>query len=344
MSYLLIKPNDTLFFRNGVPFSKGEETVAETNIIPYPSTVWGAMFSVLLIQNLVSDISKKSRDMLKIKAIYLYDDENKNVFVPAPLDIFNDDKKVAYSQEYIEASSFCHSLGETYSTLVMPLTNNKVENANGFFVQVTDLVRHYPYKNNYPYITLYDASDLLTVYDKIGIARSNDTRTAEEGSLYRVEMLVYKDNLGIVVEYESDVDFPTNGILKLGGEAKTAAFKKIDIPIDLQNVKEHYSGTKMTDCCKVYFQTPTFIPNDFSDKLNVEAAFIGKTLSIGGFDVDKKEPKPMQKAIPAGSYYIVSSEEEQTIDIWKSTIQNILEPLNEKGFGSFQIIPIEEFN
>lgn len=343
MPYLLIKPNDTLFFRNGLPFGKGEETVAETNILPYPSTIWGAMFSTLLIQQKVENANTENQEKLKLKTLYLYDYKNQKILVPAPLDIFNDTNKRLHTQKFVESSDFCHSLGNKFSNLIMPFTEEKVESAKGFFIQITDLLRHYPFENNYPYITLYDTSDFLNVYDKIGIARSNETHTAEEGNLYRVEMLEYGDDWGFIVEFECEVDFPQNGILKLGGEAKTAAFEQVKKPYDLE-IFEKEETINQTDLCKVYFKTPTFIPNDFLQKVTCEAAFIGNAISIGGFDVKEKRPKPMLKAIPAGSYFVLSSTFEKSIESWKKDIHEILNPLNKNGFGSFQIIPIHEFN
>ena len=40
-----IDPLDTLFFRNGKPFTMGEETWADAVFPPYPSVVYGALRS-----------------------------------------------------------------------------------------------------------------------------------------------------------------------------------------------------------------------------------------------------------------------------------------------------------
>lgn len=342
-NYLLIKPNDTLFFRNGMPFGKGEETVAETILIPYPSTVWGAMFSTLLIQKKIQGTNIADQKKLKLKNIYLYDIKYKNILVPAPLDIFNDTLGKAYAQKFIESTVYSNNTNSTYSHLIMPSTSENVESANGFYLQITDLVRHYPFENHYSYITLYDASSFLGVYSKIGIARSNETFTAEEGSLYNVQMLEYKDNWGFIVEFECEIDFPNSGILKLGGEGKTAAYELIEKPYDLHSFEKEQENC-VTDLCKIYFQTPTFIPPDFLNKVNAEAAFIGKSLSIGGFDVKKGQPKVMLKAVPPGSFFVLSSDNPISIENWRESVETVLRPSNDKGFGAFQIIPVHEIN
>jgi CRISPR type III-B/RAMP module-associated protein Cmr3 len=45
-----IIPNDTLFFRDGRPFSMGTETWATSIFPPYPSTVYGAIRSWLIFE------------------------------------------------------------------------------------------------------------------------------------------------------------------------------------------------------------------------------------------------------------------------------------------------------
>ncbi|NJO01062.1 MAG: hypothetical protein HC880_04620 [Bacteroidia bacterium] len=46
--------------------------------------------------------------------------------------------------------------------------------------------------------------------------------------------------------------------------------------------------------------------------VDVETAFVGKPIPVGGFDMENQKPKAMQKAIPAGSIYVLSSDNEKT--------------------------------
>lgn len=47
-----MKPLDTLFFRDSKPFSRGEDTWADTIFPPYPSTVYGALRTAWFKQNI----------------------------------------------------------------------------------------------------------------------------------------------------------------------------------------------------------------------------------------------------------------------------------------------------
>ncbi|NJO01060.1 MAG: hypothetical protein HC880_04610 [Bacteroidia bacterium] len=48
-----------MFFRNGKPFTRGEEVVGRSDVLPHPSVVWGAMYTTLLVHKLVE--KEKSR-------------------------------------------------------------------------------------------------------------------------------------------------------------------------------------------------------------------------------------------------------------------------------------------
>ena len=69
-------------------------------------------------------------------------------------------------------------------------------------------------------------------------------------------------------------------------------------------------------------------------KLKLLAAAIGKPLSIGGFDMKKRMPKPMYKAIPAGSVYYFELLEGKMDNVQNIFHQrSISEIYPEQGFG-----------
>jgi len=78
-------------------------------------------------------------------------------------------------------------------------------------------------------------------------------------------------------------------------------------------------------------------------KLRLLTASIGKPLNIGGFDMKERKPKPMYKAVPAGSVYY--------FEITEGDIQKVFEIFNQKaisdlypeqGFGMAYVGKISE--
>ena len=79
---------DTLFFRDGKPFSMGEDTWATGMFPPSPSVIYGMLRTAYAAQNNINikDIIKETED-LKIKSILLKYD--KHYIFPYPTDLFS---------------------------------------------------------------------------------------------------------------------------------------------------------------------------------------------------------------------------------------------------------------
>jgi CRISPR-associated protein Cmr3 len=155
-----------------------------------------------------------------------------------------------------------------------------------------------------------------------------------------------------VIEYEfsGDKSFEPNGILKLGGEAKTASYTMIEPTRVLKSMPDHKQKAlekiQREGYFKLYFKTPAFLrsdwkPNDIQG-LKLLSANVGKHLSIGGWDMETKNHKPMNRLIPAGSVYVYKIED-ANLDIDK-VLQGELEKFEEsyKGFGCFEILSVKE--
>lgn len=342
MKYLHVQPHDPLFFRDGMPFGMGEDLWIHSSVIPAPSVFWGAMFTTLYA---TGKVSLNDKDKLSIKAVYLYNHNTKQVYIPAPLDIFVDDKKKTYSQSFIQADSFIHN--SSLPNFIAPIHDHEVEQAEGYFMPLTDLLRHYPFKDKYPYITLLDTSSFSKSYKKLGIKRNKQTLTTDDEAIYRIEMIEYGEDWGFVVAYESEEDLPQKGFLKLGGEGKVAQYQEIAEPYYIHVFNEEQKAiVDEFDICKIYIQSAVVLPNSFYEDLGIEAAVIGKPINIGGFDAKLREPKTMERAIPAGSILVATNDKNLAIETWTQLIQKKLthSSFNQNGFGCFQVLPIYEFN
>jgi len=341
---MLIKVDalDTLFFRDGKPFTMGQETWADGVFPPYPSVVYGALRSAYFAEH-IEELGKANQTDdptagLVIKGLFL-EIEN-DLCLPLPLDCVEEKNKKKDDEEAfqltLKKNTMVSSTPTTY--ILQEDRNTEVENVNeGYF----DYRAFRSYLNaamkEFYYIKL---SDYVAAEEKVGIARDGSTNTAEEGKLYRVA-LRRLNNVSITIDFEG-LDLPETGFLKLGGEGKAATYKSTvplpDFPLDIKS-----------DRFKLYLSTPAifkkgWLPGWIDSEtlegtyqglhLRLLSAAVGKHISIGGFDIKKGRPKPMRRAVPAGSVYyfeLLDGEPTRVKDLMHN--KSISEYNAEQGFG-----------
>jgi CRISPR-associated protein Cmr3 len=329
MAYMKIKPTDSLFFGSGKPFNAGADSWTDSSFLPNPSVIWGALFSVLYREGKVKTTEKEK---LKIKNIYLYNEEQTTILVPAPLDIFVDSEGKRYAPTYKDIDFISN-----YPLNIINIVEDKeVKSIENSFIEINSLYQHYV-KKSFKSLILYDFSDVFVADYKIGIKIDKNTKTAKENYLYRVDLTQFKKEWSFLVEYESDIKFNQKGILKLGGESKTAYYEKIKKPIALKSACKYkvkvLRELKEKKYFKVLFKTPVYFEDGWKPKHNgLVCANIGKPISIGGFDMETKSIKEMKKYVPAGSIFVFKKNGK--IDIESEDSESY------KGFGSFELLTI----
>jgi CRISPR-associated protein Cmr3 len=348
MAYMKIKPTDTLFFRGGKPFNAGADSWSDSSFLPNPSVVWGAMFSVLFREG---KVEAKDKKLLTIKNIYLCFEKNKvlNFLVPTPLDVHKDkfnNKYISTIKKAPLSSSYCSSL----SHISQLDTDNDVESCEGTFIRIDDIFKMY--QHHYQ-PSLLEPKLLFAQDYKMGIQIDKKTKTAQESKLYRIDLTQFEKETSFVIEYELEdekITFQPNGILKLGGEGKTATYTIIEPTRVLNSMSDHRQKTlekiQKEGYFKLYFKTPAFLRSDWRPNeingLKLISATVGKHLSIGGWDMETGKPKAMNRFIPAGSVYVYKIEDVD-MEIQKR-LHEELEKFEEsyKGFGCFEILSLKE--
>jgi len=349
-----IEALDTLFFKDGKPFSMGEETWADGLFPPSPSVIYGALRTTYFAENINNfEFANTQNDPtieLKIKNIYFKQAEN-NYWFPIPLDLVKDkdiDEKVCFSNSE-NILNDQQKIISNYPLKNLSLFTKNVENINGFInnYELNEYIKNT--KNDFPFEEL---EYFITTEPKIGIKRNNKTLITEEGNLYRIGQLRLQKTIAdiplkIMVEFTFGKNKITSKNIKLGGETKTATIKnETQLKFALPNkIDKHF---------KLLFLTPAifkngWLPNQFNENFEIELngiklkllkAFVGKPINIGGFDMKSNKgksgyPKPMYKAIPAGSVYyfeiLDNSSHEKIIE--KFHTQNISDVYAEQGFG-----------
>jgi len=358
MAFMKIKPTDSLFFRGGKPFNAGADSWSDSSFLPHPSVIWGAMFSVLYKEDKIvktkdkngkTIVSNEERKKLQIKNIYLYQKENKvmNVLVQTPLDVFIDEYGKNYTSRVIK-KDFLSNYELDYITVI---DKDNVEVADKSFIDIDSLFEDY---QKYFELSLYPFDKIFRQDYKIGIKIDKKSKTAEDTKLYRIDLTQFEEKTesGFLIEYELDggENFEPKGILKLGGEGKTAKFEKFEdnnLVKDLEGYRNKaLQNIKKIGYFKLYFKTPALLkcawqPNKIKG-LKLLSANVGKYISIGGFDMETNKPKKMQRFIPAGSVYVYNIEDKSIIDFRKVIEAEIKFEESYKGFGCFEILSVKE--
>jgi CRISPR-associated protein Cmr3 len=348
---LRFNPFDPLFFRNGRPFTAGEETWADSIFPPNPSVLYGALRTALATvkgkEIRFDQINERlSTEEVKVLRLYYFIAGKSCYSLPfdylenaeKPEELVKAEKK---QKEYtlrlaqpIRRQSVITSSKSDHLEFVFKSFDLAAPHEDGIFSE--DLLFEY-LQNERSEIVSQRLRDFIFEEPKVGIGRSDYTRTADEGLLYRVGMQRLKDILlGMTVRpvtgySASDLN---NTIVRLGGESKVASIASVgetDFQNKLINIK------LKPGYFKLYFATPAIINNSSGmPSLGIDAklvaAIVGKPIFIGGYDMVKNKPKMMYKAIPAGSvFYYQTSESPDAVTALQG--QSFSDERKAEGFG-----------
>ena len=303
---LQIDPLDTVFFRDAKPFYKGAENYASGVFPPAPSVIYGAMRTAFFARYIPKGPGKGDPTAdFRLRGLYLQC--NGEPFFPLPRDcvqIKGEGGRRAIPLDLRENDLISNS---SLPYVLVPPQELEVTNTAGALFSGLFLHDYLHLLSDEFHFALLE--DYVMAEPKIGIGRSRVTKTAEDSMLYQIEMKRLK-NLNFLVDY-SGLDLAREGLLKLGGEGKPAAFKKVEkIRIQAPQLQGNYF--------KLYFATPAvfaqgWLPGWIDEttlvgtygglKLRLLTACLGRYEPIGGFDMGKKRPKPLRRGVPAGSVY-----------------------------------------
>jgi len=348
---------DTLFFRDGKPFTMGDETWADATFPPYPSVIYGALRSAYFADhidifhklNQEGKLDSEDDPTKKLKIRNLLIKINDGCYFPAPFDCVKDKdtNENRLSILHLQSSKgIVSSYPALDKLLVYPDVDKKIENVTGAVLNDV-YFRDYlcSTSEELPYLKI---NDYIIDEPKIGIGISNVTHTSETGKLYRINMKRLKSRNGaktsIVVDFDG-LNIDNNSFVKLGGEGKATYLRRYDTNIDIVPPKFEQNEKQF----KMILTTPAIFTNgwlpEWIDKKTLEgdynglqlkllAAAIGKPVNIGGFDMKAKRPKAMYRAVPAGSVYyfeIAEGDINEVVAIFHQ--RSISDVYPEKGFG-----------
>lgn len=357
-----IKALDTLFFRDGKPFERGDESWADGIFPPPPSVFYGALRSLYFSLNLNDfHLANKENDPTKKLVITNIDiTRQSESYFPCPADFVQDKAKDRDEDDAFfllnlnNLKTISSNKFENYS-LSVPKEDIEVESLQGSSF-LSNINFNKFINGNQPKKAI-NINDFIFNEPKVGIGRNNLTFSVEESMLYRVGMmrLSSEENEKLCFEIEFNMqnfELPIGytGTLKLGGEGKIAEFEII-------KGKEENKLPQLSDkIFKIYIKTPSIFINknlekdvvhgwlpSFLDKnlegkwngVNVKliACSIGKSKQFGGFNMVERRPKPMYKAIPEGSVYFFEILDEKVSFQNENQAFCFSDERKEEGFG-----------
>lgn len=350
-----ITPLDTLFFRTGRPFMMGEDTWADSLFPPYPSTLYGAIRSFLIFQRkgLETFINGEYQDdigtpdkkgSLKIRGPLLTKDDE--LFFPAPLDLLTSERGKLTPLDLVEKPPGITS-DYPLSYTLLHKSKEKADEPEGWLSSIE--LKEYLKNGKTEYCAIKD-NNLFLSESKIGVAREKSTLTTKEGHLYRIPMIQLKEKVSLAAEIEGVRGIPSSGIIQLGGENKGAIFETIENSVERFRNADLNVENKFF---KTYLATPAIFkkgwipdwinqenfegqyPGSNGIKLKLICCATGKPIHIGGWDIARKKPKPLYKAIPAGSvYYFKILDKPDELKVKDAFhLKNVSDINPEEGFG-----------
>jgi len=301
----------------------GEEVWANSMFPPPPSVIYGALRSHYFGLH-PAEISKANTE----------DDPTKNLVInffgiavndeamfPTPLDLLFRKDALPGENNLLktELVGFNGVSNYAYKYHLRSGQNEKVDPVLGSYINNQSL-KDYLSKKEGP-LNALPLAQFISDEPKTGIGRSNSTRSAEDGKLFRAGMKrpsvvngSVESKVSFLVDF-SGLDLPPDGIMKLGGEGKAATYETFDgyelseLPPSISTHGVAEAEVKLYFVSHAIFETGSKLPDELlaslGDKVEVEASATGRAVNIGGFDLKNNKPKEMKKAIPAGSVYFL---------------------------------------
>ena len=333
---LFLQPNDTFFFRDGRPFTKGDQSEGYTIFPPLPSTILGALRTAYITEQgdlpsfyagqMVDTIGTPcSLGSMQLKGVFLAD-KKFGIYFPIPLDLII--KKVVIKDEanklytlasWAEPPNFRSNALLTRhlrwggSEDVEPETSGKLRH---IYLKQYLLGRRKAFRCR-PH------EDFVCDEPKVGIERNRTTLTSEESMLYRINMSRFQSRflntseLGFFVDYCCDEQLPEKGLLKLGGEGKSflyelSAHNPNPLPAK-EDEEELKAAIHKSGSFKLYFATPAIFEHGWLPK------WIDKKTQCGQYPVSgtgsmsiKLVTAAVGKSIPVGGWDMKKGESKPT--------------------------------
>jgi CRISPR-associated protein Cmr3 len=323
--FLTVTPLDSLMFRDGKPFSIKMHS-AKSIFPPFSYT-----FAGLLRTHFAKQYNFDFQKMLEaglgdnttfgdfsLTGSYLKKDNEVFFHVPSDLlhkkqdfKVFDVLKPRGADNKSDVVSGFPSGLAPLYSVK----ESDEKESFSSGFISSADMANYL--QGNIGNIKVLSKDDFVLEEPRTSVKISPKTASGEKGMLFTAQLLRFKENVEFIVSFKGPSFGANAEVASFGGEkrmVKLSKSEKITLP----------SANINSNRIKIVLTSPAFFENMQTPNLNIEGLKLISAVSngyenIGGWDIVKCYPKPMRKAVKAGSVYYYEIQDQNVI----SKLQNI---------------------
>lgn len=337
---VVISPNDPVFFRDGKPFTMGEEVHTTGIFPPYPSVLQGALRSAYFARNPSEIPSRNQPDKTDKTAqaefshtlLLYHDDTRTDLLFPFPADVLMNGEKVNPLQ-LIERSDnlFLSSQGHVHSCFLQSSSPEKAKSTEHIYLTHSGMV-HYlagkPITEDH-WIDLKEGIlingqrvPLLHEESRIGIGRDAYGVT-QEGRLYRMTRRRMNPNLHFFLICKN-LKMPSQGKLALGSEGVSGQYdtsiKTPPLPACGLNYRDKDTIYKLyvQSPAIVQFEPPYLPPCLRVEDIDLLTYAMSRPAAVGGWDMKLNAPRALRYAIPAGAVYYFRAKSKAAFDAIKA--------------------------
>lgn len=328
MMQIFIEPSDVLLFRDGRPFAAGQDHRAVSVFPPSPLTLQGAIRSRALADAFPDEHSffptssaeigySSDYGKLRLRGPFLAREHGGALtrYFPVPADVVTAGCGHPVALQPLPASEeFPFLSGSPAPHLLWARTSERVEAAAGWLSE-TELQRYLDGRSFE--LTREDGLFQRETRSHTGIDSSVKRPRQDDmgGHLFQIEFVRLHAGTGLWAEV-AGLPIKPHGLLRIGGEGRAATYREVAGAV-------LSSERRVRGRFKLYFATAAFFsggwqPTDWSRFLQgggvrLVAAAVSRFEPLAGFDLAKKQHKPMSGMVPPGSVYFFESEAEVTV-------------------------------
>lgn len=330
MTTLFIEPLDVLFMRGnklfGDPGSYGESLIP-----PWPSVAAGALRSRILTDDKV-DLVKFARGEIEhpqlgtpstpgsftVTAFHLArrcSDGRVEALIALPADlVVSESDNGVSSVRTLTPTPLPLASSAPLPLLPVLAETTRGKPASGYWLTEAGWKSYLA--GNTPQTTdLIATRELWQIDPRVGVGLNAATGSVEEGRLFSVQAVAMQPGIGFLVAITGATP-PDKGSVRLGGDGRAAAMfaTKTTLP------KADYTAIVADRRCRLILSTPGiftqgWLPNGATQgndgihfnlagvKARIVCAALPRAETVSGWDLAKWQPKPAQRAAPAGCVY-----------------------------------------
>lgn len=345
-TFLFLKPLDVLYFRGNEAFGDTGQH-GEALMPPWPSVFSGALRSAILASDPeihLGFFTEKTREddvpsptMRQIigtprkpgsfRVNFVALGTERDVFVPAPADLLVWEEEGSAGKKVVKTVRRLvpvarseltlgreHSEGLPFSfpqelshVFIGRLPRGKP--GSGWWLKQKALETYLRGETPEPE-DLIHSTELWSADFRLGIARSRESYTAEEGRIYTAVAIALKPDLGFVVGVEGVEAslLPLGSVVRLGGDGRGAEVRRWqgELP-EINPPAEGWLAVCVTPCISPLGWLPP-LPTSWAGPQGhggprLLACRVARPQVVSGWDLAAHQPKPAQPAIPQGSVF-----------------------------------------